>query len=115
MTAFDELETDLDNAYDDTDGIGETWYTDGGDGASFTAIFTEFGSDEEMMASHQRNLITGELRWPSADMATVDDDELLYRNREGTTWRVMGAPQDDGFGEIIAQIQRVKRTRHGAN
>ena len=102
------LESDLQAAYDD---CGETWETAAG--AEFAGIFRLLRSDEVDVPGATRQAVHGELRWMASDMASVEPDTLLYRQGDGKTWQVIGDPEDDNLGEVIARVRRLKRSRLG--
>lgn len=103
------LTTDLDAAYVD---CGEAWAL--ADGTAFTGIFRLLRSEEGQMPGLQRQVKRGELRWRTSELATAPAlDELFVRSAGGGTWQMVGEPEDDGFGEMIAQVRRVARPRLG--
>jgi hypothetical protein len=103
------ISSDLQAAYDEA---GETWLMP--DGTPFTGIFRLLRSDEMDLAGVNRQALYGELRWQSAGQETVTPDALLTRSVDERVWQVIGEPEDDGFGEIIAKVRRTKRSRLGA-
>ena len=101
-----QLDTDLANAYAEND---ETFERE--DTTTFNGWFTLDAADMTDELTDRATNHTAEVR--VVDSVSLADEEYITRSADGTKWIVMGKPEADGFGEVIAQLQRVTRDRVG--
>jgi len=84
------------------------------DGTVITAQFTLFRGEPIADAPGQYSDKVAELRWQESDLSEPIPTYKFKRNKTGLYWHMTDAPENDGFGEIIATITQKKRSRTGA-
>lgn len=102
-----QLNADLDAAYAEND-EGFTHE----DATTFNAWFTLLAADDTIELTDKATNHTAELRYRPASI-TLENEDIITRDADSTTWMVEGKPEADGYGENIAQLRRVTRDRVG--
>jgi|TARA_Y100000310_G_C20582170_1_gene763574 hypothetical protein len=120
---------DLDGSYRDfAGGDWEQWThipaEDVGNTLDIDGIFSIIGVDTSTDSNIDSTI--GELRIKAADFRSIATPRLLRKNdvflspadatnNERARYIVTEVPQDDGFGELVANLQRMTRTKVGDN